>query len=133
MPRRCALSGKSVQYGNNVSHANNKTKRRFMSNLQVGSVLSDALGHSVRLRITPRGMKTIEHNGGIDAYLLGTNDSKLTPEMLVLKRRVTSAKAKKDAKKAERLQRRNEQSTDAQADGSESTSAPDADSGSATT
>ena len=99
MPRRCALSGKSVQYGNNVSHANNKTRRRFMSNLQVGSVLSDALGHTVRLRITPRGMKTIEHNGGIDAYLLGTNDSKLSPEMKVLKRRVTSAKAKKDAKK----------------------------------
>jgi ribosomal protein L28 len=52
MPRRCALSGKSVQYGNNVSHANNKTRRRFMSNLQVGSVLSDALGHTVRLRLT---------------------------------------------------------------------------------
>jgi large subunit ribosomal protein L28 len=100
MPRRCALSGKSVQYGNNVSHANNKTRRRFMSNLQVGSVLSDALGHTVRLRLTPRGMKTIEHNGGIDAYLLGTNDSKLSPEMLGLKRRVASAKAKKDAKKA---------------------------------
>ena len=96
MPRRCALSGKSVQYGNNVSHANNKTRRRFMSNLQVGSVLSDALGHTVRLRLTPRGMKTIEHNGGIDAYLLGTNDSKLSPEMKVLKRRVVSAKAKKD-------------------------------------
>ena len=47
MPRRCALSGKAVQYGNNVSHANNKTRRRFMSNLQVASVLSDALGHSV--------------------------------------------------------------------------------------
>ena len=64
MPRRCALSGKSVQYGNNVSHANNKTKRRFMSNLQVASVLSEALGHSVRMRLTPRGIKTIEHNGG---------------------------------------------------------------------
>jgi large subunit ribosomal protein L28 len=100
MPRRCALSGKSVQYGHNVSHANNKTKRRFMSNLQVASVLSDVLGHSVRLRLTPRGIKTIEHNGGIDAYLLGTNNSKLSPEMLVLKRRVSSAKAKKDAKKA---------------------------------
>ena len=100
MPRRCALSGKAVQYGHNVSHANNKTKRRFMSNLQVASVLSDALGHAVRLRLTPRGIKTIEHNGGIDSYLLGTNNSKLTPEMLVLKRRVTSAKARKDAKKA---------------------------------
>ena len=95
MPRRCALSGKSVQYGHNVSHANNKSKRRFMSNLQVASVLSDALGHSVRLRLTPRGIKTIEHNGGIDAYLLGTNDSKLSPEMRTLKRRVTAAKARK--------------------------------------
>ncbi|HEU5095609.1 MAG TPA: 50S ribosomal protein L28 [Reyranella sp.] len=100
MPRRCALSGKSVQYGHNVSHANNKTKRRFMSNLQVASVLSDVLGHSIRLRLTPRGIKTIEHNGGIDAYLLGTNNSKLSPEMLTLKRRVVSAKARKDAKKA---------------------------------
>ena len=80
MPRRCALSGKAVQYGNNVSHANNKTRRRFMSNLQVGSVLSDALGHTVRLRITPRGMKTIEHNGGIDAYLLGSTTANSSPD-----------------------------------------------------
>ena len=100
MSRTCELTGKAVMSGHNVSHANNKTKRRFMSNLQVASVLSDALGHQVRLRLTPRGIKTIEHNGGIDAYLLGTNDSKLSPEMLVLKRRVTSAKSKKDAKKA---------------------------------
>ena len=100
MPRRCALSGKSVQYGNNVSHANNKSKRRFMSNLQIASVLSESLGHAVRLRLTPHGIKTIEHNGGIDAYLIDTNDSKLSPEMKVLKRRVVSAKGKKDAKKA---------------------------------
>ena len=100
MPRRCALSGKAVQYGNNVSHANNKSRRRFMSNLQVASVLSDVLGHSVRLRLTPRAVKTIEHNGGIDAYLLGTNTSNLSPEMTVLKRRVVLAKAKKDAKQA---------------------------------
>jgi large subunit ribosomal protein L28 len=100
MPRRCALSGKSVQYGNNVSHANNKTRRRFLPNLQVASVLSDALGHTVRLRLTPRGIKTIEHNGGIDAYLLATNDSKLSTEMRVLKRRVAAAKAKKEAREA---------------------------------
>jgi large subunit ribosomal protein L28 len=100
MPRRCALSGKSVQYGNNVSHANNKTRRRFLPNLQVASVLSDALGQQVRLRLTPRGIKTIEHNGGIDAYLLGTNDSKLSQEMRALKRRVAAAKAKKEAKEA---------------------------------
>ena len=100
MSRRCELSGKSVQVGHKVSHSNRKTKRRFLPNLQVASVLSEALGHSVRLRLTPRALRTIEHNGGIDAYLLGTNDSKLSPEMKVLKRRVTSAKAKKDAKQA---------------------------------
>ncbi|MBM3643590.1 MAG: 50S ribosomal protein L28 [Alphaproteobacteria bacterium] len=100
MPRRCAVSGKAVQYGNTVSHANNKSRRRFMSNLQVASVLSDALGHAVRLRVTPRGLKTIEHNGGIDAYLLGTNDSRLEPEMVALKRRVVAAKARRDAKAA---------------------------------
>ena len=100
MARRCAITGRGVQVGHNVSHANNKTKRRFLPNLQVASVLSDALGHSVRLRLTPRGIKTIEHNGGIDAYLLGTNNSKLTPEMRTLKRRVVSAKTKKGAKQA---------------------------------
>ena len=100
MPRRCALSGKAVQYGHNVSHANNKTKRRFMSNLQVASVLSDALGHSVRLRLTPRGIKTIEHNGGIDAYLLGTPNSRLRPDVLALKRRIEKAGAKRAAKAA---------------------------------
>lgn len=97
MPRRCALSGKAVQYGNNVSHANNKSRRRFMSNLQVASVLSDALGHSVRLRLTPRGIKTIEHNGGLDAWLLGTPDRKLTDEAKVLKRRIARAAEKKQA------------------------------------
>lgn len=97
MPRRCALSGKAVQYGNNVSHANNKSKRRFMSNLQVASVLSDALGHAVRLRLTPRGIKTIEHNGGIDAFLLGTSDAKLPVEAVRLKRRIEKAQEKRSA------------------------------------
>ena len=100
MPRRCALSGKSVQYGNNVSHANNKTKRRFMSNLQVASVLSDVLGHSIRLRLTPRGIKTIEHNGGIDAYLLATPNRNLPEEALTLKRRIVRARAKREASAA---------------------------------
>ena len=100
MTRRCALSGKTIQYGNNVSHANNKTRRRFLPNLQVVSVLSDALGHSVKLRLSTRAIKTIEHNGGIDSYLLKTNEHSLSPEMLTLKRRVELAKAKRDAKKA---------------------------------
>ena len=100
MTRRCALSGTGIQYGNNVSHANNKTRRRFLPNLQVASVLSDVLGHSVRLRLTPRAIKTIEHNGGIDAYLLDTHDHRLSPEMKTLKRRVVAAKARREAKAA---------------------------------
>ncbi len=100
MTRRCELTGKSVQVGHNVSHSNRKTKRRFLPNLQDTSVLSEALGHAVRLRLTPRALRTIEHNGGIDSYLLGTSNLKLTPEMKSLKRRVEKAKAARDAKAA---------------------------------
>ena len=91
MARRCAITGKGVLTGNNVSHANNKTRRRFLPNLQETAVLSDALGQMVRLRVSTRGLKTIEHNGGIDAFLLSTNDSKLGTEALRLKRRVQRA------------------------------------------
>lgn len=95
MSRRCVITGKGVLVGNNVSHANNKTKRRFLPNLQAASVLSDALGHSVHLRLTTQAIRTIEHNGGIDAYLLDTPDAKLTAEARRLKRRVEQAKAKR--------------------------------------
>lgn len=95
MARRCIITGKGVQVGHNVSHANNKTKRRFLPNLQRTSLLSDALGAPVRLRLTTRGIRTIEHNGGIDAYLLGTADSKLDAEALRLKRRIAAAAARK--------------------------------------
>ncbi len=94
MARRCELTGKTVQAGNNVSHANNKTRRRFLPNLQVTTLLSDVLG-SVRLRLSTRAIRTIEHNGGIDAFLLGTNASKLTGRGQELKRKITSAKAKR--------------------------------------
>lgn len=94
MARRCAITGKGVQVGNSVSHANNKTKRRFLPNLQETSLISDALGQAVKLRLTVNGIRTIEHNGGIDAYLLGTADSKLTAEARKLKRRVEKAAAK---------------------------------------
>jgi len=97
MARRCAISGKGVQTGNNVSHANNKTRRRFLPNLQEASILSDALGHVVRLRLTPRALKTIEHNGGIDAYLVGRSDSRLTPEARALKRRIVKARERRAA------------------------------------
>ena len=97
MSRRCIITGKGVQVGNNVSHANNKTKRRFLPNLQYGSVLSDALGHAVKLRLTTNAIRTIEHNGGLDAYLLGTPDAKLSSEARRLKRRVEQAQGKRQA------------------------------------
>jgi large subunit ribosomal protein L28 len=100
MSRRCEISGKGVLSGNNVSHANNKTRRRFLPNLQETSVLSDALGTSVRLRLSTRAIRTIEHNGGIDSYLLGTPNSRLSPKTLALKRRIERAKAKRAAKAA---------------------------------
>lgn len=99
MARRCDLTGKTVQAGNNVSHANNKTRRRFLPNLQETSLLSDVLGN-IRLRLSTRAIRTIEHNGGLDAFLLSQNDSKLTAEGLQLKRRLERATAKKAAKAA---------------------------------
>lgn len=93
MSRRCAMTGKGVQAGNNVSHAHNKTRRRFLPNLQDTSLLSDALGKTVRLRLSVRAIRTIEHKGGLDAYLLDTADAKLPEEALALKRRVKKALA----------------------------------------
>ncbi|MBR9972800.1 50S ribosomal protein L28 [Magnetospirillum sulfuroxidans] len=97
MARRCSITGKGVLTGNNVSHANNKSRRRFLPNLQETSVLSDALGQMVRLKVTTRGLKTIEHNGGLDSFLLTTNDSRLPLEARRLKKRVAKAMASKQA------------------------------------
>jgi large subunit ribosomal protein L28 len=97
MSRRCMVTGKSVLVGNNVSHANNKTKRRFMPNLQVTSLLSDALGRPVRLRLSAHGLRTIEHNGGLDAWLLDTADTKLGQELRRLKRQVERARERRAA------------------------------------
>lgn len=97
MSRRCEITGKGVLSGNNVSHANNKTRRRFLPNLQVTSLLSDTLGSEVRLRLSTRAIRTIEHNGGIDAYLLGRPNTKLTEEGRALKRRIERARDKKAA------------------------------------
>jgi large subunit ribosomal protein L28 len=95
MSRRCEITGKGVLSGNNVSHANNKTRRRFLPNLQVTSLLSDILGHDVRLRMSTRAIRTVEHNGGIDAYLLSTPNTKLTDEGKALKRRIGRARVKR--------------------------------------
>ena len=80
-----------IRDSNNVSHAHNKTRRRFLPNLQVTSLLSDALGQVVRLRLSARAIRTIEHKGGLDAYLLGTSDTKLPEDALSLKRKVKKA------------------------------------------
>jgi large subunit ribosomal protein L28 len=100
MSRRCEITGKGVLSGNNVSHANNKTRRRFLPNLQETTLLSDILGADVKLRMSTRGIRTVEHNGGIDAFLLGTNNSKLPEEAQIVKRRILKAQAKKAASAA---------------------------------
>jgi large subunit ribosomal protein L28 len=79
--------------GNNVSHANNKTRRRFLPNLQITSLPSEALGRTIRMRVTTNGMRTIEHAGGLDAYLLASRDSALTPELRRIKKQVATARA----------------------------------------
>lgn len=97
MARRCAITGKGVLTGNNVSHANNKTRRRFLPNLQETSVLSDALNQMVRLKVSTRGLKTIEHNGGLDAFLLSTSNTRLSDEARRIKKRVQKALENKQA------------------------------------
>ena len=96
MARKCPVTGKGVQVGHNVSHSNIKSKRRFLPNLQTISLLSDVLG-PVRLRLSTAGIRTIEKNGGIDAFLRGTPDGRLSPEIRRLKRRVLTAAASREA------------------------------------
>lgn len=88
MSRRCQITGKGVLTGNNVSHANNKTRRRFLPNLQEITLLSDTLQAGVRLRLSTQGIRTIEHNGGLDAFLLSTPNRKLPAEAQIIKRRI---------------------------------------------
>jgi large subunit ribosomal protein L28 len=97
MARRCGITGKGVLTGNNVSHANNKTRRRFLPNMQETSFFSDILGTPVRMRLSVNGIRTIEHNGGLDTFLLGTPDRRLPQEAMVLKRRLMRARDKRAA------------------------------------
>ena len=97
MSRRCEMTGKGVLTGNNVSHANNKTRRRYLPNLQETALLSDVLGTTVRMRVTTHGLRTIEHNGGLDAFLLNTPDRRLPEEAQSLKRRILRCQAKRQA------------------------------------
>jgi large subunit ribosomal protein L28 len=97
MARRCALSGKGVMVGNNVSHANNKSKRRFLPNLQHQRLYSEVLGETIRLRVSIHALRTVERRGGIDGWLLGTKDADLSGELRRFKRRIEAARAARDA------------------------------------
>ncbi len=88
MSRVCTVTGKKPMSGHNVSHSNRKTKRRFMPNLQDTSLYSQKLGRAIKLRVTTAGLRTIEHNGGIDQYVLTTPATRLTPIMRQLKRQL---------------------------------------------
>jgi len=97
MARRCVVTGKGVQTGNNVSHAHNKSRRRWLPNLQAASLLSETLGEQVKVRVSAHGLRTIEHRGGIDAYLMGTPASSLPTDLRRLKKRIEAAKAEQAA------------------------------------
>ncbi len=93
MARRCELTGKDVMSGNNVSHANNKSRRRFLPNLCNVSLLSDALGSTFKLRISAHALRTVEHRGGLDAFLLKAVDSELSPRARLLKTEIKRRQA----------------------------------------
>jgi large subunit ribosomal protein L28 len=93
MSRRCELTGRDAQYGNMVSHANNKTRRRWEPNLCNVTLISDALGRSVSLRITAHALRTVEHRGGLDAFLAKASAGDLSPRVLKLKREIAKKAA----------------------------------------
>jgi large subunit ribosomal protein L28 len=93
MARRCELTGKGVMTGNNVSHAVNRTRRRFLPNLLNVSLISDALNRTVKLRITAYALRSVEHRGGLDAFLVKAHDEELSPNALALKKEVRAALA----------------------------------------
>ncbi|MDX2094806.1 MAG: 50S ribosomal protein L28 [Alphaproteobacteria bacterium] len=92
MARRCAITEKGVLSGNNVSHSNRKSKRRFLPNMQQVSLQSDALGQSIRMRITASTLRSIDHNGGLDNYLMTTHSKSLSEEARTLKKRIIKAR-----------------------------------------
>ena len=96
MARVCSVNGKKPHFGNNVSHANNKTRRRWQPNLQVCSFPSEILGKRVSMRLSTQGIRTIEHNGGLDAWLLGARNSRLGEEAMKVKKQIQKAQARKE-------------------------------------
>ncbi len=88
MSRKCFISGKEVLFGHNVSHSNRKTQKKFLPNLQKVSLMSFALGCKVQIRISTAALRSIEHNGGIDSYLVSSRDSTLSKKALDFKKRI---------------------------------------------
>lgn len=93
MSRRCELSGKGPMSGCNSSHAKNKTKRRYLPNLNAVTLQSEALGRGIRLRICAHALRSVDHRGGIDAFLAKAKDEQLSPNALKVKREIAKAQA----------------------------------------
>ena len=94
MARRCELTGKETQFGHNVSHSKRRTNRRFVPNIQSVALQSEALGRNVSLRITTRALRTVLKKGGLDRFLLTTDDAKLPEPALRLKRKIRKSLSK---------------------------------------
>jgi large subunit ribosomal protein L28 len=93
MSRRCELTGKGPMVGNNVSHANNKTKRRFLPNLKEVTLMSDALGRSFKLRVSSAALRTVDARGGLDMFLANAKDADLSPDALRIKKEIAKSQA----------------------------------------
>ncbi|MEM9031498.1 MAG: 50S ribosomal protein L28 [Pseudomonadota bacterium] len=93
MSRRCELTGKGPMTGNNVSHANNKTKRRFLPNLNDVSLMSETLGRTYRLKVSAAALRTVDHRGGLDGFLAKAKDGDLSANALKIKKDIAKAKA----------------------------------------
>ncbi len=93
MARRCELTGKGVMTGNNVSHALNRTRRRFLPNLVNVTLISDALGRSVKLKVSASALRSVEHRGGLDAFLLKADESELSTNAKALRKEIRAALA----------------------------------------
>jgi len=93
MSKKCEISGTGVMSGNNVSHANNRTRRRFLPNLNDVSLFSEILGKVFKLKVTSATLRTIEHNGGLDAYLESTSNTKLSATAIKIKNQIAKKKA----------------------------------------
>lgn len=91
MSRVCELSGKGPMTGNTISHANNKSRRRFLPNLNDVTLMSEVLGQSFSLRISAHALRTVDHRGGLDAFLAKSKDDELSPKALKIKREVQKA------------------------------------------